>query len=100
MLNPLLCICPYPQSLLNRCLVRWPKEMLGNVWFCCTKNPEPRLTLPSVLNCFANFLPQSLLNRSQARWAKEMLGNVRLACCVAGGMDLVPKEADVLEVRY
>jgi hypothetical protein len=28
-----------------------------------------------------------------------MLDNVRKACCVAGGMDLVPKDADVLEVR-
>jgi hypothetical protein len=27
-----------------------------------------------------------------------MLGNIRLACCVAGGMNLVPKEEDVLEV--
>jgi hypothetical protein len=28
-----------------------------------------------------------------------MLDNVRKACCVAGGMDLVPKDDDVLEVR-
>jgi hypothetical protein len=40
-----------------------------------------------------------LLNKGQSRWAKEMLGNVRKACCVAGGMALVPKDADVLEVR-
>jgi hypothetical protein len=42
---------------------------------------------------------QSLLNQKQSQWAKEMLGNIRLACCVAGGMNLVPKEDDVLEVR-
>lgn len=42
---------------------------------------------------------QSLLNQKQSVWAKEMLSNVRLACCVAGGMNLVPKEEDVLEVR-
>jgi len=41
---------------------------------------------------------QSLLNSKQARWAKEMLANTRLACCVAGGMKLVPKEDDLLEV--
>jgi hypothetical protein len=27
-----------------------------------------------------------------------MLGNIRLACCVAGGMNLVPKEDDLREV--
>ena len=27
-----------------------------------------------------------------------MLSNVRKACCVAGGINLVPKEEDVLEV--
>jgi hypothetical protein len=42
---------------------------------------------------------QSLLSKGQSRWAKEMLGNVRKACCVAGVMALVPKDADVLEVR-
>lgn len=41
---------------------------------------------------------QSLLNKGQSRWAKEMLDNVRKACCVAGVMNLVPKDADVLEV--
>lgn len=41
---------------------------------------------------------QSLLNAKQSRWAKEMLFNARLACCVAGGINLVPKEEDVLEV--
>eukprot|EP00879_Flechtneria_rotunda_P005819 GHRR01006123.1.p1 GENE.GHRR01006123.1~~GHRR01006123.1.p1 ORF type:complete len:1000 (+),score=452.54 GHRR01006123.1:320-3001(+) len=40
---------------------------------------------------------ESLLNIKQSRWAKEMLGNIRLACCVAGAMNLVPKDEDVLE---
>jgi hypothetical protein len=41
---------------------------------------------------------QSLLNKARAKWAKEMLNNVRLACCIAGLMNLVPKDEDLLEV--
>ncbi|KAI8470158.1 MAG: SNF2 family N-terminal domain-containing protein [Monoraphidium minutum] len=40
---------------------------------------------------------ESLLSTRQARWAKEMLRNVRLSCCVAGALNLVVKDDDVLE---
>lgn len=42
--------------------------------------------------------PQSMLSKQQSQWAKEMLSNIRLACCVAGGMNVVVKEEDLLEV--
>ncbi|KIY95542.1 F-box protein, partial [Monoraphidium neglectum] len=40
---------------------------------------------------------ESLLSSRQAKWAKEMLRNVRLSCCVAGALNLVVKDDDVLE---
>eukprot|EP00775_Hariotina_reticulata_P009277 gene9277-9442_t len=39
----------------------------------------------------------SLLNARNTKWAKEMIFNVRQACCVAGSLDLVVKEEDLLE---
>ena len=40
---------------------------------------------------------QSLLNTRQSKWAKELLRNVQLSCCVAGVLNLVVKDEDLLE---
>jgi hypothetical protein len=74
----------YPMTLVEQLLLR----NLGS--YECTS---------LVVLCCAVLSNQSILSAQQSRWAKEMLSNIRKACCVAGGMNLVAKEEDVLEVR-
>ena len=39
----------------------------------------------------------SLLHVDRARYAAELYVNVRKACCVAGAVDVAPRELDLLE---
>ena len=43
---------------------------------------------------------ESILNRSakNAKWARQMMNNVRMSCCIAGAMNTVVKEEDLLDL--